>query len=509
MTNPPNELKGDRRRQAVASIAGSVYQAWCSIDAWLRLADAGQVIFLEGAEDFDLVGGEGGDVAVQIKRNVGSISLGNAKAHEALENFWALIEREPEREVYMHYLTTSSTAMELDANFGGIRGLDAWRAARTSPELASAVAHYVALKLSPASGLRQFLLSASPEDLKKKIFLRFHWFTGQPDIDAVKRSVEDRISVLLSNQHLTTSLTSKVRVQLESRFWEVITENSSSLRCLTFGDLLRQVEHATTTYLPLPVDKLPEILGGVSPGLGLLKLLIQKTPRPPAPLISRPELTRQISMAVSERRAVLLTGTVYKGKTTIAQQVAQSLCPEAWWVNLTERRPDQIDNVLLALAGEIDRGMGPGLVVIDDLDISPQAHRVYRDSLALVLHRARESGSGIVVTAQGASSESAQISAIERLDVVDVPELSQEEVKSLCIQEGCSDEYADFWSLAIQTHTRGHPKLVQVRLIELSERGWPRPIASDLVSPSPAAQTARQISRRLLSQSVAPEVAEC
>src|SRR5882724_9083268 len=53
-TQPP-PLAGDPRRQAVPSIRGTVYQAWWSIDAWLRLTDENTVIYLEGAEDFDVV----------------------------------------------------------------------------------------------------------------------------------------------------------------------------------------------------------------------------------------------------------------------------------------------------------------------------------------------------------------------------------------------------------------------------------------------------------------------
>ena len=51
----PAQLAGDPQRQAVSSIQGTVYQAWWSIDAWLRLANSDEVIYLEGAEDFDIV----------------------------------------------------------------------------------------------------------------------------------------------------------------------------------------------------------------------------------------------------------------------------------------------------------------------------------------------------------------------------------------------------------------------------------------------------------------------
>ncbi|MFH0351403.1 MAG: hypothetical protein ACHBMF_05670, partial [Chromatiales bacterium] len=72
----PAQLPGDPRRQAVSSIHRTVYQAWWSIDAWLRLASADEVIYLEGAEDFDVVRADGA-VTVQVKQHTGSISLGN------------------------------------------------------------------------------------------------------------------------------------------------------------------------------------------------------------------------------------------------------------------------------------------------------------------------------------------------------------------------------------------------------------------------------------------------
>jgi hypothetical protein len=46
-------LVGDRRRQATASIRGYVYQAYQSVLAWMRLGED-EVLFLEGAEDFDV-----------------------------------------------------------------------------------------------------------------------------------------------------------------------------------------------------------------------------------------------------------------------------------------------------------------------------------------------------------------------------------------------------------------------------------------------------------------------
>jgi len=503
----PDQLPGDPRRQAVPSIQGTVYQAWWSIDAWLRLTDADEVIYLEGAEDFDIVRADGA-IAVQVKRNTETISLGTAKAHVALENFWTLSCQEVHRQIDFHFLTTSSIAMEQGSNFCGTKGIEVWRAAQTNPELANMVARYLVTKLDVSSPLRAFLTFATAELVQERLIQRFHWITNQPDLDIVKRSVEDRIAVLLYDQRRSLGLIPTVRKYLESRFWEIVLEPSSARRCLTRGELLRQVEAATTMYLPVAVDRLPDLIGNARPGLGLLNLLLEKSPRPPEPLLLRPDLTHRLEELVKHRKVVLLTGTIHKGKTTVAQLVSSTLCPKAWWINLTERRFDQIDNVLLALAGRIESGDCPSLVVIDDLDISPAAHRVYRDSLALVLHRASMTGRGILLTARGGINDSAVVQDFNNIELLEVPELSSSDTKALCIEHGCPREIAASWGPIITAWTRGHPKLVQVRLAELAARDWPRPSVTDLTTQSSVVTSVRQMARQLLSDSTTGPIAE-
>jgi hypothetical protein len=162
-SNQPPPLAGDPRWQAVPSIRGTVYQAWWSIDAWLRLTDDNTVIYLEGAEDFDVVRKDGGAVAAQIRNTSQPISLGTQKARQALEAFWKVACDEPYRRVDLHYLTSSPAALEMDSDFGGITGIEAWRIARTDREMASRIARYLAGKLEATSALGAFLRGSGPE----------------------------------------------------------------------------------------------------------------------------------------------------------------------------------------------------------------------------------------------------------------------------------------------------------------------------------------------------------
>jgi len=51
------ELRGDPRRQAVASLRAYEYQIWQTIHGWLELSD-NEIIVVERIEDYDKVSGE-------------------------------------------------------------------------------------------------------------------------------------------------------------------------------------------------------------------------------------------------------------------------------------------------------------------------------------------------------------------------------------------------------------------------------------------------------------------
>lgn len=507
ITGLPEQLPGDPRRQAVSSFLGDAYQAWWSIDAWLRLSDANEVVYLEGAEDFEAVGFDAA-TTVQVRGTIGTISLGTAKAQTALENFWTLSSRERYRKIQFHYLTTSSIAKEQDSCFGDFKGIEVWQAARTNAAFAVQISTYLLMKLGVSSPLRLFLSLASPEEIQEYLIKRFYWLTDQPDLEAVKKSVDDRIVVLLSNLRQPLALVPNVRKNLESRYGEILLQRSSAERCLTHAELLRQVEAATITYVPVPVGQLSTLISSTRPGFGLLSILLDKSPKPPEPLLRRPELTQRLEEFVNHRKVVLLTGTVYKGKTTAAQLISSTLCPEAWWVGLTGREPAEVDTLFVAMASRIESGGCPSLVIIDDLDISPAAHRTYRDSLAVVIHRAATEGHGIILTARGASSEPAITKDFANLELLEIPEMSPEETEVLCTEHGCPRDIAAAWGFLISTSTQGHPKLVQVWLAELAANDWPKPSVTDLTRPSPAVISARQMARQLLSDTVSMPVAE-
>lgn len=507
----PRELAGNSARQAVSSIRGIMYQIWWSIDAWLRLSSPDEVIFLEGAEDLDRIASSGA-IAGQVKHEAVSLSLNNQRSHEALENFWALSLRESTRRVDFHYITTASAALERDAAFGGVAGLEAWRIAQTNPEMAARIQAYLTPKLASTSALKAFLSSATSEQVQERLIRRVHWFLDQPGLDAVKQSVDDRLVVRLNQTTVSLSYLGGVRDRLHAFACDVLVRSESARRRLGLADLLREIDAATTEHIPVPALQYQQFqkalqAGAFDPGAALLRVMRLPLPQAPAPLLNRTFLVEQVRLRMADRKAVLLTGTIYKGKTTLAQLVANALCPDAWWFPVATRTGVETDNLLRALAAVVADESTPPLVAIDNLDLSPSAHAAYGQALALVVSRATRSGRGLLLTARGESGETAQLSDFVGIEAIDVPELSVEEVQQHCLNNGCPEGLSQAWAAFIRGATGGHPKLVQVRIAELGAQGWPAPLPADAISTSPAITTARQAARRMLNEAVTPETA--
>lgn len=506
----PRELAADPARQAVATILGYVYQVWWSIDAWLQLCSPDDVIFLEGAEDLDKIVA-GAATTEQVKHEAAPLSMNNKRVHQALENFWALSERETVRRVDFHYITTASAATEQDARFGGMRGLNAWRVAQTSTETADVIRLYLASKLDTTSLLRKFLEAATPEQVQDRLIRRFHWFLEQPGLDEVKQSVDDRIVHRLNQAKLSLSYVAAVRNRLYAFACDVLIRPESSKRRLNEADLLRQLEAATTEHVPIPALQVQQFRralqsGVFDPGRAYLQHNRLPLPTAPEPLLNRPTLVEQVRQLMVERKAVLLTGSVYKGKTTVAKLVANAICPDAWWFPVSMRSGTETDNLMRALAAAVSDESVPSLVVVDDIDLSPSAHAAYRQSLALVVSRANRAGRGLLLTARGTSSGTAQLSDFAGIEAVDVPEMSIQEVQQHCIDNGCLGQLSPAWAAFVLASTQGHPKLVHVTIAELHAKCWPAP-STDMFLPSPAITTARQAARHLLSESVSQEAA--
>jgi len=116
----------DPRRQAADTIRAYEYQIWQSVSRWVTLK-FDEELYLEKAEDFDVVG-EGVAETTQVKdtSRSGSITLNSASVVEAISNFWAHQQKNPNYRILFRLLTTSPRGMEKASPFAGLKGLDYW-----------------------------------------------------------------------------------------------------------------------------------------------------------------------------------------------------------------------------------------------------------------------------------------------------------------------------------------------------------------------------------------------
>lgn len=509
-------LPGEPRRAAVPALRGFDYQVWWSIDAWCRL-EVNEVIYLEGAEDFDQLSGDQA-IATQIKNRESKISLGTSEALQAIQDYWNLQEREAlGRTIKYHFLTRSTVAIEADGAFGGVTGIDAWRSAARDPAAAEIVRGYLLSKLSIANSLRSFVENATFEELQERLFSKFIWLTDQPSVEVVQQSVLDRLTTHSLLIGIPQTEMRKVRSNLFAYSWEQLRKKSKDERVLTPAEFIRQIQAATTVSVSVPVTQLRHLdvvplqeAQLVAQARAHLSLVVNEIPVALNPLLERTQLVDSVVSLLKKGRSVLLIGSVHKGKTTIGQIAIQQCCPGAWWISLTGRDALATELVMKALYHLVEGAGCPVVIVLDDLDIAASAVQVYEQTLRLLSHRAHSVRKALLSTAQGSPvSACAVAKSLNSFSVVEVPELSNAEIETQCVRFGCTDgELAKAWATIIHAQTIGHPKLVQVRLQELAEQCWPKLSVQDIVTSSPAVATVKQLARELFSSRVSSAEAE-
>ena len=511
---PLEPLPRTPEREALGAMGGYDYQIWRSIESWVMLAE-NEVLFLEGAEDIDRVNSTE-TTTVQVKRTEDGVSLNSQNAREAIRNFWATAQRSPTRQVKFVYLTTSRIVTERDARFGGLSGIEAWGKAAFDPVMAEAIRQQLLASLEKTQPIRTFLTSATVGELQTRLLQRFTWLTGQPEVDIVEQAVLERIGDALVLAKQPRSAARTVKNALLAHCWKLVLKPSPDERRLDKASLWTQIEQSTTITLEMPLTSAAALLvvssqlASLQANFANLALLQLTPPSPPLALLRRQALVDTVSELVIRRDALLLVGSVFKGKTTIAQVVARDAGLESSWTELSGKTAAATSDALRLLALTIDRPDGPSLLILDDLDTSAAARRVYAASLRQLVHRARIAGVALLFTAQGHTEMlEREVATSWGVEVLVVPAMSQPEIALHCIDFGCGGaELANGWSQLVAVQSGGHPALVHVRLRELRDQGWPALDLSTLVTPSLGTQSAKQMARELLDTSVSAEASQ-
>ncbi|NQU61941.1 MAG: hypothetical protein HQ512_12490 [Rhodospirillales bacterium] len=493
--NKDEGLKGDPRRSASATVRVFFYQFWQTVEAWIDL-DPEELLFVEGAEDFDLIGSDEA-TAVQVKDNKasGSLTLGSANALTALGNFWTARKDNTGRKVQFKFITTAEAGSEKDG-FKREKGIEVWNLCRQSPlstcaEDVERIRDFLLKKTSLDRDLAKFLKSASVEDIWQKLIGPVEWLSNQPTLDDVNEIVVGWLLKIGERQGLTATDADRLAKNLCMIVVKAACTKSSSP--LTYISFREQLDSAVNVEVPREILRQQEVYEGV---LGKIIKAGIETGDAELPTVTgavdaftTPVLGTNIwarRNLIDRFRSALDSGVAYvdgsagMGKTTLVRQALDGE-KQLFWTNFRDRHAREIVDVCRALVQEIINKHTNPVVVLDDLNPEDDPRNL-ENGLGRLAEAIRDhEGSLIIISYKPAGPRLASVLGLSKDSRINVSPFEEEEVRGFLIAEGCPKQRAKELGRIVWLHTSGHPQLVAARINGLRIAAFPKPAFDDII----------------------------
>lgn len=496
MSGDPSLLQSDPKRQAIPTLRGFSYQIWHSIYRWLTLNE-GEALRLEGAEDIDVLGpGRAETVQVKDTKGSGTVTLRSQDVLSAIAHFWEHQQQNASLHITFRFLTTAERGFEQTNPFGNRRGLDYWDSCKYPSSDIEPLKSFLLAQTSLPQDLRDFIASATDDELRERLIRRIEWDTGSKPQSSIEDLVNRRVETYGSRVYgLPPSDSVKIVPHLVQHVWEVVTRQDD--RGLDYSDFTRVFEEATTERVSKHelqhlrrMAMLAQQGGGGFVPTGLRGTVTRSLPAalfgaivPPFTdrLVPRCELVADLLSRLNVNGILALRGSTGMGKSTIANALAR--VDRASWrvLDLRGRSPEQISDLLLFVTQVIEDYPGGVDCVIDDLNFDSQTS-LYENALTKFIYAVRLRNGRVVITTQGTlPNRIVHMFDVPPASVVDVPALTEDEIKELATIYGCSPEGLKGWGRIIYVKTGGHPQLADALARNLESKGWPAYTFEDLV----------------------------
>ena len=496
------KLNAQPDRDAADSIRGYAYQAYQSILAWIRLKP-GQALFLEGAEDIDLVQKMSATVT-QIKdtKKSGNITLRSADVQSALKNFWKAKRDNPELEITFRFLTTSEIGKEQKSDFGEYEtGIGYWEAIQRDHGLCIRPLKEFVQDLDIGYDLKSFLATADDDAVRKELFCSFFWDVGQKQAEGQKALIEDYLIHLGLKYDVNSHRSKQVLGALLDAVLDVLSDKDR--KPLTQKGYIELFEKCTMELVTKSqangVDALTR--AQFQSLQADLQNPISAQSRP-VPLvdngIGRREIVVTLSRVLRKNGALVLTGSTGLGKTSLAKLAADNISDEWIWISFREIPINQYANYLRRLLQEsIAFGLA-AYVVLDDLDFS-QIHSFEHSFLSLAFYIKASNGSLIATTQSEVPPDLLSKCWWSEEVVMSVPYFTEVDASELLENLGVTDVTdRAAWSALLVAMTRGHPQLLHARAVLQNARGWEADKIKDAIVDQGDTETTKEAARRRL-----------
>lgn len=472
---------------------------WRTIDQWISLAQD-ETLYLECAEDIDLVAADGA-TTTQIKDTVANLSLASQDALDAIRHFWELKQRTPGK-VRFKYLTRAAIATEQGTLLDRRRGIDVWMdAAKGNLASCELLRTFLIHKFSDSLAFHDYLSTHSAKLLMIELFQPFDWVMEEPDEEIIRRLIVRRLIRHGEEHRHPSTVSARVIDSLYRHCWDTAKKADPKARSLTIEDFQHLFD--TETSVLVPQSKLFDALSPIRTTTNLIRFTgptqfwTEGIPPLPTPVILRDSVVSAAHSALSPLCPLVLAGSSGKGKTTLAKLVALETSLDSFWIDLSGREKYFADSAFSALALDVSNRSRPCIIVIDDFLIATGSDQSMWTSLGMLQHACRRSGSHILITTKGVPRDCLDARLLSAGSTVQqIDDLSEAEVTQFLETLGCSTPLLPVWTRLIQAKTLGHPKLVHVFALELSDRGWPAP-TSDILFGTPESISGQRAIERL------------
>jgi hypothetical protein len=485
-------LKHDRKREAVASLHGYAYQIWQSLYRWLDLG-VDETLFLEGAEDIDLLG-PGTAESIQVKVS-GRVSLQSKQALEAIANLWQHQRTNPHTKIFFRLLTTARRTCERSKPFGNIKGLDYWdrcRFPQTDPTL---LRTFLKAQHSFTNELREFVVAASDDDLREQLISRIEWDTNSKALPFISDLIKEKLVTHGYQVHsLPPSDSEKVLPLLLKHVWDVVLKPEE--RSLRFSDFMHIFEEAvseriTKTELRRLRERsrlrgAREIKAAGPPEWDLIFEPV--TPSTNDRLVLRSKLVSDLLPRLNAARILALCASSGMGKSVLANSIAT--VDGMTWLRISFRglNADEIRDRCKYATRAIEQYSKDTSFILDDLNFDQDPLR-YEEPLSNFIYTALLRAERILITTQARlPSRIIQEHDLSLSSNFDVPALEDDEIQALATNHGCPTGHKlKAWSRIVRIQTSGHPlnfgkhepsinEFARTRLTPAVTNFWAKPI---------------------------------
>jgi len=473
----------EKKRQAVYSLTGYLYQIYQTLNAWLSLAED-DLLLIEVMEDFAIATSQA-LTGVQVKRNTTrkKVNLNSKSVINAINAHWRFREENAVKDVQLIFLTTGEFGREKVASFpGGVGGLDFWKiAGRKHVGIEPLIEVLLGLPLD--DNLKKYLKSSPHELIRNQLLKKMRWISGAPDFEDLEKLIDQKIVSQVDSEELFDDDIERIRVNLIYKILNVIIREDN--RLLTRVVLTKIIEQSMTIGINITdLRRSLRVFGQLGTSQSATK--IDQT-KPVVELSKIPERFKYVgrthSRTMLEKRlaetgALWLHGSSGTGKTVLSYLIAKNW-KETWFtIQLRGLSDVELVNTMRHTINLLSTKDVAGLIV-DDLPSSPS-----RDSLmwfSILLYELYNKDTVVIVT----SADEPGFSTYKQHQRFNpfkfkVPYFNEDEVGELIkFNEGDQKKWAKIVHISSGA---GHPQLVCARIAGLKNRGWPFNELSDINS---------------------------